>query len=995
LSTVYPSNIDDKSTLPQAVDLKTPVKAEVVNNLRDAIIALENELGIDPSSTYGTVRARLDAMQAGGGGGGSPIDVRENGVTIVSNITSLNFTGGATVTDGGLGVANINASGGSSGSTDGYAPIYEQLTLSTNGQTIFSLSNIPARNNLVLLFISGIKQIYGTDYTVSGQTLTYNNNPSLVVGDDVLDVFYFIPYTISGGGGGSSLTAPTDPSQNGYVVIASGGDLTYLGGSSVGNVLTWNGSAWVSQAPSGGGGAGTLKETLSLGNLTDGYNIVISNGDAISIGDISISQDGYGVKFSGTYGGGGSITLSAADENAGGNPPGAILIESGGSTNYNGADISLLAGGSSITGGDISIQSGSGGSANGGTVSIASGAGGNVGGNISIDAGNGGSGVGGNVSITSGDSTAGAGYVYLLSGSSGSNNGSSVYMSGAQESTNTGGSINIVCGNGNTTGGSLLLQSGEGLTGGSISILAEGYDTTGTISIVTSPPLNANGTSGQINIRTGDAGGDSGWVRINTGDASYGQSGEGTSGSIEIYTGNGGAGGDLGNSGNISISTRDGYSSGDIFIFTGGSRSVSSSPNGNIRIQSGDNSAADGYGGNIRLNAGNAASGYGGDIEITSGTGSKHGNICIGLQVSGASSFPLSTSSNILIVTESTVSKEGGIVYLSSSNATLAGGGGSSPVYLRSGSVNSPGNGGLSTGLVLLKSGDIIDSAGGGATGTVTVSTGDNLIGNTQQTGQLVLKSGDSFTTSSGSSGSVTLSSGSIDTGGPSGTVLIKSGNQTNAGTGGGTGSVELTTGQMFGGGSSGNTTISTGATTVSPAGTVIIAPGDSSSSDGGSIELRPGSGGSGGSLRIYSASGSVNWTWPQADGSSGHVLTTDGSGGLSFAAASGGGGSESVIDGYFTSNQNDYSPTGWSTATHIRLSTDAARTITGFASVSAPSTRYIINTGSFNITLSHNSGSSATGNKLKIQGGVDFVLEPDDVATLWKDPTTNVWRIL
>lgn len=60
--TKYPNQIDSSTELPIAVDKKTQVIAEVVNRLRDAILAVESELGINPSREYGTVRARLDAM---------------------------------------------------------------------------------------------------------------------------------------------------------------------------------------------------------------------------------------------------------------------------------------------------------------------------------------------------------------------------------------------------------------------------------------------------------------------------------------------------------------------------------------------------------------------------------------------------------------------------------------------------------------------------------------------------------------------------------------------------------------------------------------------------------------------------------------------------------------------------------------------------------------------------------------------------------------------
>jgi len=56
----YPIQID---SLPTVVDNFTPIRAAVINNIRDAVIAIEAELGIKPSSTFGTVKARLDALE--------------------------------------------------------------------------------------------------------------------------------------------------------------------------------------------------------------------------------------------------------------------------------------------------------------------------------------------------------------------------------------------------------------------------------------------------------------------------------------------------------------------------------------------------------------------------------------------------------------------------------------------------------------------------------------------------------------------------------------------------------------------------------------------------------------------------------------------------------------------------------------------------------------------------------------------------------------------
>lgn len=63
MPTKYPSQIDNNQTLPEAIDNRTPIKASTINNLRDAIIKIESELGITPRSTYGTVSARLDYLE--------------------------------------------------------------------------------------------------------------------------------------------------------------------------------------------------------------------------------------------------------------------------------------------------------------------------------------------------------------------------------------------------------------------------------------------------------------------------------------------------------------------------------------------------------------------------------------------------------------------------------------------------------------------------------------------------------------------------------------------------------------------------------------------------------------------------------------------------------------------------------------------------------------------------------------------------------------------
>lgn len=66
----YPAKIDNGTSIPDVVDNVTPIDAEVLNRLKAVILAIEAELGVKPSGVYGTVRARLDALESIIAGGG-------------------------------------------------------------------------------------------------------------------------------------------------------------------------------------------------------------------------------------------------------------------------------------------------------------------------------------------------------------------------------------------------------------------------------------------------------------------------------------------------------------------------------------------------------------------------------------------------------------------------------------------------------------------------------------------------------------------------------------------------------------------------------------------------------------------------------------------------------------------------------------------------------------------------------------------------------------
>ena len=117
---VYPNAIDSTNELPTAIDDRTYVRAESVNRLRDAIFNIESELGVKPSTIYGTVRSRLDYIEANmgsGGGGGGNSGWQRTGTTVeVKTITDTVDFNNSNITSSGnptwdTGVGNFTVGG--------------------------------------------------------------------------------------------------------------------------------------------------------------------------------------------------------------------------------------------------------------------------------------------------------------------------------------------------------------------------------------------------------------------------------------------------------------------------------------------------------------------------------------------------------------------------------------------------------------------------------------------------------------------------------------------------------------------------------------------------------------------------------------------------------------------------------------------------------------------------------------------------------------------
>lgn len=90
------------------------------------------------------------------------------------------------------------------------------------------------------------------------------------------------------------------------------------------------------------------------------------------------------------------------------------------------------------------------------------------------------------------------------------------------------------------------------------------------------------------------------------------------------------------------------------------------------------------------------------------------------------------------------------------------------------------------------------------------------------------------------------------------------------------------------------------------------------------------------------------------------------------------------------TSNQNDYSPTGFGSASVVNLSSDASRSVSGLAGGAEGCVVAIINTGSQTITLLSESASSSAANRFALGG--DVAIGAKKAALLRYDGTASRW---
>lgn len=96
------------------------------------------------------------------------------------------------------------------------------------------------------------------------------------------------------------------------------------------------------------------------------------------------------------------------------------------------------------------------------------------------------------------------------------------------------------------------------------------------------------------------------------------------------------------------------------------------------------------------------------------------------------------------------------------------------------------------------------------------------------------------------------------------------------------------------------------------------------------------------------------------------------------------------ITPAQITSNQNDYAPAGYLTASVWRISSDAARDITGIVAGDAGEIRILSNVGAFAITLKNASASSAAANRFTLNA--DIAIPAKGSAIVRYDSTLANW---
>jgi hypothetical protein len=322
--TIFPLGIDGLSQLPRVVDGASPIVADDVNVIRDATVAIETELGINPSGSYGTVKSRLDALD-GGAGDGYANQWFDTGVDDILNINAGDvIIGGTGLLANQIKLTHQSVTPGTpaAGSTIVYAKTDGYVYMKDDAGTEFNMgvggSGGGSGNvNKVGTPVNNELGVWTGDGTIEGDSnLTWDASTFTIVGGLTQN---------TGAVGLTANAASSLTTSSGALTLTSAAAATWSTGagllsiSGAGGLALGDGTGTLSLS------SGALTETaLASANLSVSGALVLTGGASASLGDDTATWE---------FDGAGAVTETGMTSLAV-TPSGAITLTAGAASTW-------------------------------------------------------------------------------------------------------------------------------------------------------------------------------------------------------------------------------------------------------------------------------------------------------------------------------------------------------------------------------------------------------------------------------------------------------------------------------------------------------------------------------------------------------------------------------------------------------------------------------------------------------------------------------------